>query len=94
MAQILTRVRIEDFDRFWSTFSGAGAAKRAEHGARGARVFRNLDDPNEVRVLFDWDRAGWDSFMADPEVAEIMSSAGLQGPPEPTFVEQAGELES
>ena len=91
---IVTRVRFEDFDRFWATFSGAGAAKRAEHGSRGARVLRNADDPQEAMVIFDWDREGFEAFMDDPEAPGIMSSAGLQGRPQPTFVEPQEQLPS
>ena len=91
---IVTRVKIADFDRFWSIFSTRGAEKRAEHGSRGARVFKDADDPSRVIVLFDWDRAGFEGFLQDPEAPEIMQSAGLQGRPEPTFVEPAGELPS
>ena len=91
---IVTRVRFQDFDRFWGTFSGPGAEKRAEHGSRGARVLRNADDPQEALVIFDWDREGFEAFMKDPEAPEIMASAGLQGPPQPTFVEPEDELSS
>jgi hypothetical protein len=91
---IVTRVRFEDFERFWSTFAGPGAAKRADHGSRGAQVLRNADDPQEALVIFDWDREGFEAFMNDPEVPEIMQSAGLQGPPSPTFVEPQEQLAS
>ena len=41
---ILATSKIEDFDRFWNAFSTKGAAKRRQHGSKGAHVFR---DPNE-----------------------------------------------
>ena len=41
---ILATAQIEDFDRFWNTFSTKGAAKRKQHGSKGSHVFR---DPNE-----------------------------------------------
>ena len=91
---VLTRVEIEDFDKFWATFSTRGAEKRKEHGSRGARVFRDAEDANRVYVLFDWDPADFERFMQDPEAPEIMASAGLKGRPERTFVEPAGELDS
>lgn len=91
---ILARVRIGEFERFWGTFSGPGKAKRAEHGCRGVRVFRNADDPGEVLNLFDWDREGWQAFMDDPEAPEIMSSAGLEGRPQATFLEPVEELDA
>jgi hypothetical protein len=91
---ILSRVKIADFERFWATFSTRGLDKRRQHGCRGARVFRSADDPAQMVTLFDWDRDGWEAFMRDPEVAEIMRSAGLQGPPEPIFLEPVDELDA
>lgn len=94
MAYAIARVRIEDWDRFIETFGGRGRDKRAEHGCRGVTVHRSLDDPNQLVNVFDWDRDGIEAFMADPEVEGIMESAGLQGPPEFTYVERAAELEA
>jgi hypothetical protein len=89
---VLGRVTIGEFEQFWSVFTTAGAEKRREHGSRGARVFRSADDPNEVWLLFDWDRAEFEGFLADPEVLPTMRSGGAQGPPEVRYVEPAGEL--
>jgi hypothetical protein len=91
---ILTSVEVEDFDRFWATFSTRGLEKRREHGSRGARVLRRSDDPNRVHVLFDWDRDGFEAFLADPEAAGIMEAAGLKRPPEPAFVDAQEQLEA
>ena len=93
MAQVIARVKIEDYDRFIAAFSTRGAEKRREHGCRGVRVFRVLDDPQQIVNVFEWDRSGIESFMADPEVPEVMRAAGLQDPPQFTFVEQVEELE-
>lgn len=93
MAHVIARVEIEDFDQFIETFSGRGREKRREHGSRGVRVYRSSDEPNRLTNVFDWDRSGVEAFMADPEVPEIMKAAGLKGPPEWTFVEQAAQLD-
>lgn len=89
---ILTTVKISDFDDFWSTFSTRGAAKRKEHGCRGSRVFRDPGEADRIWVLFDWDKEGFEGFLADPEVQPIFQAAGLQGPP--VLAEPAGELDS
>lgn len=94
MGFVITRVRVEDFDRYWRTFSGRGLEKRRQHGCRGARVFRVAGSDDEVRVVFDWDRSGFEAFMADPEAPAIMAEAGLREHPEPTFVEHVGDLEA
>jgi hypothetical protein len=91
---VLGKAKIGDFDQFWSTFTTRGAEKRAEHGSRGARVFRNRADDSEIWILFDWDQEGYEQFKSDPEVPEIFAAAGLHGPPEATYLEEAGEHSS
>jgi hypothetical protein len=78
---ILATTQIEDLDRFLSIFSTKGAEKRAEHGSKGAHVFRDPTEEDRVWVLFDWDAEGWQSFVADPAVPPIMQEAGHKGPP-------------
>jgi hypothetical protein len=88
-AMILSTVKVEDFDRFWATFTTKGAEKRREHGCKGSRVFRDPNDAARVWVLFDWDEEGYKSLLSDPEVPAIFQEAGLQGRPE--TAELAGE---
>jgi hypothetical protein len=83
---ILATTQVEDFDRFLSVFSTKGAEKRKQHGSKGATVFRDPNESDRVWVLFDWDAAGWQSFVSDPEVPAILQEAGHKGKP------QAGEL--
>ena len=78
----LATVKVEDFDRFWGTFSTKGADKRKEHGSRGSHVFRDPNDENRVWVLFDWDEEGFQGFLSDPEVPAIVQEAGHQGRPQ------------
>jgi len=73
---ILATTQIEDLDRFLSIFSTKGAEKRAEHGSKGAHVFRDPTEEDHVWVLFDWNAEGWQSFVADPDVPPIMKEAG------------------
>ncbi len=91
---LLARVKIGDFDQFWSMFTTAGAEHRRTFGSTGARVLRNKEVQDEVLVLFDWTKEGFERFLADPRTREIMASAGLKGPPEITEVEHVGETAS
>jgi hypothetical protein len=86
---ILSTVKVEDFDRFWNTFSTKGAEKRKQHGSKGSHVFRDPDDDDRLWVVFDWDEEGYKSLMSDPEVSAIFQEAGLAGRPEKA--ELAGE---
>jgi hypothetical protein len=89
---VLSTVKVEDFDRFFETFSTKGAEKRKQHGSKGSHVFRDPSEPDRVWVVFDWDEAGYEELLADPEMAEIFKEAGLQG--RPVHAESAGEVEA
>jgi hypothetical protein len=89
---LLAKVRIGEFDQFWSVFTTAGADHRRGYGSAGARAFRNAEQPDEVLVIFDWSKEDYDRFIADPKSREIMGAAGLQGPPEVTVLEPVGEV--
>lgn len=73
---ILATTQFAEWDRWWSVFSTAGAEKRKEHGCKGAQVFRDQAAPDRVWIIFDWDDAGWESFLNDPAVPPVMKDAG------------------
>ena len=83
---ILATTQVEDVDRFLEVFATKGAEKRMEHGSKGSTVFRDPSEEDRVWVLFDWDAAGWQNFVSDPEVPAILQAAGHKGKP------QAAEL--
>ena len=78
---ILATTKVEDVDRFMDVFSTKGAEKRQQHGSKGSTVFRDPTEENTFWVLFDWDAAGWQSFVSDPEVPPILQEAGHLGKP-------------
>jgi quinol monooxygenase YgiN len=73
---VLATTRYEDFERFKDVFSNAGAEKRREHGCRGVMMFKDPYVEDRVWAVFDWDEAGWQAFVSDPEVPPIMKNAG------------------
>ena len=79
---ILSTVKVEDFDRFWDTFSTKGAEKRRQHGSRGSHVFRDPNDADRLWVLLDFDDEGYKNLMSDPEMPALFQEAGLEGRPE------------
>jgi hypothetical protein len=89
---ILSTARVEDFERFWSTFSTKGAEKRKQHGSKGSQVFRDPNDDNRVWVLLDWDEEGFKNLLSDPEMAAIFQESGLEGRPQ--TAERAGQLDA
>jgi hypothetical protein len=79
---VLATSRVEDFDDFLRVFSTKGAEKRRQHGCKGATLFRDPGDDRRVWVVFDWDAAGWQRFLSDPDVPGIFKEAGLGGAPQ------------
>lgn len=79
---VLSTVKIEDFDRFWNTFSTKGAEKRKQHGSSGSRVFRDPNENDRIWVVFDMDAEAYNNLLSDPEMGGIFEEAGLQGRPE------------
>ncbi len=79
---ILATTMVEDVDRFLDVFGTKGAEKRALHGSKGSTVFRDPTEENRVWALFDWDEAGWASFVSDPDVPPILEEAGHVGAPQ------------
>ena len=76
---LLATTRVEDVDRFIGVFSTTAAEKRKEHGSKGAVVFRDPFDGDRVWGIFDWDERGWQSFVSDPDVRPILTTAGVKG---------------
>ena len=89
---LLATTTVEDFDRFARIFSTKGAEKRAQHGSKGAHVFRDPNQEDRVWAIFDWDLDGWKSFASDPEVPPIMQEAGHKGRPQ--VAELSGHYEA
>jgi len=87
MAYLLGTSPVKDFEKWNSTFHN-NESYRTEHGERGYQVFQSVDDPNEVVVLFEWDEnKDPRAFFESEEMREIMTEAGLTGPPDITVLE-------
>jgi hypothetical protein len=88
---MLATTRVEDFDRWMKIFSTTSAAKRKQHGSRGATIFRDPVETDRVWVLFDWDEQGWKGFVSDPEVPPMLKEAGHKEKPQvASFAGQLG----
>lgn len=89
MPAVLIRHRQQDFETWKAAFDDHESFRRA-HGARSERVFRNADDPNETLVLLEWDDLdAARAFSQSPELREKMQEAGVTGPPEVVFLDDA-----
>ena len=77
MAFILTRINVGDYDRWKPMFDQDTPGARAD--ARGHRIMRNADEPNEVFLLVEFastERRGPALRSCSPQASSIGSPTG------------------
>ena len=94
MPYLLERHKVEDYGRWREAFD-ADAGGREAAGCRGARIFRDADDPEEVVGLFEWDaleraRERIESATLSRKFGEAGVSGGIRGTEFHLLEEEAG----
>jgi len=90
MSHLIVRHTVKDYGT-WKKAFDEDEGNRSAAGSKGAMVFRNNDNPNEVVILMDWD--GLEkarSFAGSPRLKEVMEQAGVAGRPDIRFAYDAG----
>lgn len=88
MYAILT-YKVQDFDT-WRPLYDANEARRAAHGIKTLKIFREPSDHNSICMY--WEVPSQEDvakLFQDPEQKEIMQKAGVLGMPQATFYEEA-----
>lgn len=85
-AAVMLRSTIADFDTWKAVFDENEEMRRAG-GIVAHHINRSDDDPSQLAVYFavaDVDAAK--AFLASDDLKQVMAKAGLQGPPEVTWM--------
>ncbi|HEX2695804.1 MAG TPA: cyclase [Acidobacteriota bacterium] len=86
MSHMLIRHRVHDFDK-WKVAYDSHRQVRAAAGLKDLRLWRNVDDPREIFLLFEAaDVAKAKAFAKSAELKERMTAAGVIGPPDISFL--------
>lgn len=100
MPIMISRRKLEpgDFEA-WKTRFEAGTEMRKAAGCRGVRRFRNVNDPDELIVIFDWDSHENARRFVEIKVTEnakLIEERSPGGPPklENLYVEEMEPLPS
>ena len=90
MINLLIRHTIADFAKWHAGFDAHEAARRAA-GATGVKqVYRDMENPNQITVMLEWNNAeNAQNFISDPALKEVMNAAGVTGAPEVHFLNRA-----
>jgi hypothetical protein len=83
MVYLNVRQQVADFDK-WRLGFDANEANRLKAGATGVHhIYRDLDNPNTVSIMMEWDNAeNARRFAHDPALEEVSRRAGVLGMPE------------
>ena len=82
MVYLNVRHTVADYGA-WRPVFDADEARRRAAGATGVKqVYRDVDDPNTITVLLEWDNAeNARKFADDPALREAMQKGGVIGMP-------------
>ena len=87
MNYVLIRHKVADFGD-WKAGYDAHAPARAKAGLKELHIFRSLDNPDEVMLLFLADDFGKAKlFAASADLKQAMKKAGVRGKPEICFLQ-------
>ncbi|MGZ7160961.1 MAG: antibiotic biosynthesis monooxygenase [Methanobacterium sp.] len=82
--------KVEDYDK-WRTVFDENETSRRNNGSKGAHVFRNADNPNEIVILFEWDNVdNARKFFESSKLSKRIQNAGIIAEPEIHFMEGIG----
>jgi len=88
MPYLIIRHKVKDYAKWKPAYDEHGATRKA-NGSKGAHLFRNANDPNELVILFEWDdlkKAR--QFAQSQDLREKMQQAGVVGTPDIFFLEE------
>lgn len=94
MPYIVIRHRVRNFET-WKAVYDDHASVRAAAGSIGARLFRDVDSPDEVVVLIEAsDLDKFRTFIDSDDLRETMQRAGVIGPPDFHFLDEVDHSEA
>jgi hypothetical protein len=95
MTYVLIEHTVGDFETFRKVYLDDGP-RRARLGSKGGRVYRGVDDPNDVFIVLDWDGPkGAKEFAGSLELHEAMQwSTSNVGMPRIEVLEHAFDSET
>lgn len=90
MINVSIRNTITDYTQWRAGFDAHATARRTAGATGVSQIFRDVDNPNQITVLLEWDNAeNARKFTNDPGLKEAMQAAGVTSVPEMHFMNRA-----
>ena len=81
MITLLVHHEVADYPAWKSAFDSA-LEWRTGHGERSCRIFRGVQNPNDLTLMFEWESfEKAKAFLASDELKARMASAGVRSTP-------------
>ncbi|HEX9888784.1 MAG TPA: antibiotic biosynthesis monooxygenase [Nitriliruptorales bacterium] len=92
MVTVIARLPVADFDTWHAEYERMHPV-REQQGERGRRLYRDLDDPNTIVVVFDWDtvESARGYFGSDELRASVERAHGCAPPTVHYLTEHGGD---
>lgn len=73
---VIIKRNLKDYDA-WKKMVSEMDGLRKQYGSKGATVYRNAKDPNEVYLVFEWeDGKSFQKYLDLPEVKKAIEGSG------------------
>jgi quinol monooxygenase YgiN len=73
---IIVKRNLNDFEA-WKALVSDSNQIRGDYGSKGATVYRNTANPNEVYLIFEWDdQKSYKNYFNRPDVQKSLAETG------------------
>ena len=88
MASMLVQHQVKDFTE-WKRAYDTLSDLRSSNGELSDRIYRDASDPNKLTLVFKWDSLeNARKYAQSPELKAAMENAGVEGPPNISFLNE------
>ena len=82
MVYLNVRHTVADYDKWRPIYDGDASRRRAAGATGVEQVYRDMDAPNTITLILEWDTAeNANKFAHDPALGAVMQQAGVIGLP-------------
>jgi quinol monooxygenase YgiN len=90
MIYLNVRHTVADYAKWRAGFDAHEAARRAAGATGVQQVYRDMENPNAITIMMEWDSTEKArQFAQDPALKEVMEKAGVTSAPEVRFLNRA-----
>lgn len=89
MASMLVQHQVKDYAA-WKKVYDSVKDLRTSNGELSDKIYRDVNDPNKLTVIFKWDSIeNAKKYANSPELKAAMERAGVEGKPSIYFLNEA-----